>query len=706
MRRIQQLSNSVVNKIAAGEVIERPASVVKELVENSIDAGATRVEVDIAAGGSELIRVTDDGGGIHADDILLAVTTHATSKIRTAEDLFQVSTLGFRGEALASIAEVSHLRIRSRQPESETGSELVVNLGERSEVVPCGCAMGTCIEIRQLFGNTPVRRKFLKSASTEFGHIAEQFTRIALARSNVHMVLRHNDRIVYELPATDRLLDRLEMFYGSAVSEQMISIENTVGTMRLWGYAGHPALNKATRKLQHLFLNGRWFQDRSIQHALTEAYRGLIMVQRHPVCFLFLEIDPADVDVNVHPTKVEVRFQDSQQVYRLLLSSLRNRFLGMDLESKLRVPAAATIADPVEQNELQNEFSQWAKAELLRNAASTGSALQLSASPHASTTGTADHTDILGRGPFETDSRGLMTEAEDDLSENRFEAANLSWSAPTDFTNGRGVSPFIHPPGDDPTAIDPSSPPNAQESDQWATSGDSFSSTEDDSRTPMEIAAHTGTSASLADPASHPAERRSPAASNFGVRALQIHDCYLVVETDEGMTVIDQHALHERILYEEFRKRVHSHVMESQRLLIPIPIQLGFRGSSLLLECAEHLQRLGFDISEFGQGTILLSAYPAMLGKLPQEQLLRDLAEQLESSSLESAHRDILDELLNMMACKAAVKSGQKLAQEEIEALLTQRHLVDDAHHCPHGRPTALNLSRSELDRQFGRLGS
>lgn len=692
MGRIQQLSNSVVNKIAAGEVIERPASVVKELIENSIDSGALRVEVDIGAGGSEYIRVTDDGGGIHADDILLAVTTHATSKIRTADDLFQISTLGFRGEALASIAEVSQLRIRSRIPDSDVGSELVVNLGERGEVVPCGCAAGTCIEIRQLFANTPVRRKFLKSDATEFGHISEQFTRIALARSHVHMVLRHNDKIVYELPATDRLIDRLEMFYGSAISEQLISIDHQLGEMRLWGYVGHPAVNKATRKWQHLFLNGRWFQDRSIQHALSEAYRGLIMVQRHPICFLFLELNPADVDVNVHPTKVEVRFQDPQSIYRLMLSSLRNRFLGMDLDSKLKVPSEASTVDPQEQNEIQKEFSQWAKTELFKTAEIAGSPLMV-----RSTIGSANANSPLSLlSPNLPDSATSPWSSEIAPGLNRFETENLEWSATTHRTVSRVNSPshFDHVAHSEST--DGMDTPEVEEA--------AFA--EQPQKSDHEHDSSQGGEISELPHAVGSQNHHFSTQFLEGVRALQIHDCYLVVETPEGMTVIDQHALHERILYEEFCRRVHSKAMESQRLLIPVPIALGFRGSSLLLDCQEALDQLGFEICEFGQGTILLSAYPAMLGKLNQEQLLRDLAEQLESSSLESAHRDILDELLNMMACKAAVKSGQKLSQEEIEELLRQRHLVADAHHCPHGRPTALNLSRTELDRQFGRLGS
>jgi DNA mismatch repair protein MutL len=369
MPRINQLSPSVVNKIAAGEVIERPASVVKELLENSVDALATRIEVDVVDGGAELIRITDDGEGIHSDDVLLAVTCHATSKLVEADDLYRVQTMGFRGEALASIAEVSNFRMRTRQADRDSGTELEVNGGLIAPLRECGCPVGTTIEVKQIFFNTPVRRKFLRSSGTELGHICEQFTRIALANPRLHLVLRHNQKIVYELPATDKLLERLRLFYGSQLSEQLIWVESSLNNHRIWGYVAHPSQSKATRKGEYLFLNGRWIQDRSLQHALTESYRGLLMVGRYPIAFLFLEMPPELVDVNVHPTKAEVRFQDSQQLYRLLLSALRTKFLSMNLESQIKIPGGeksanrSEVAKPEPANS-QNQMSLPLKAEL------------------------------------------------------------------------------------------------------------------------------------------------------------------------------------------------------------------------------------------------------------------------------------------------------------------------------------------------------
>ncbi len=609
MPRIQQLGASIVNKIAAGEVIERPASVVKELLENSVDALASRIDVEIEAGGSERIRIVDDGEGIHPDDLLLSVTSHATSKIRTAEDLFGVHTLGFRGEALASIAEVSRLHVRSRTADSVTGRELVVDCGAVGTPQPCGCAVGTGFEITNLFSNTPVRRKFLKRPATEFGHIAEQFTRVALSHPRLHMRLVHNGSDVFDLPPTDRLSERLELFYGRELAEGLIWVESETADCRLWGYVGHPSQTKSTRKGQYLFLNGRPISDRSLSHALTEAYRGLVMVGRQPIAFLFLEIDPGLVDVNVHPTKSEVRFQDSQQLYRQLLSVIRSTFLGPPLETSLRVDPSGP-ATPA-------------------------------------------------RGPAGPHQRQL--------------------------------------------SIDPRSgpqPPPSSHLSSPASSGFPVPG----SPTP----GNTTTSATMpvSNPTASPlAETATPATTDEGIRALQIHDCYLVLETPEGMAVVDQHALHERILYEQFKQRMLDGEIEQQKLLVPETVELSSREAALVTEHAELLAKLGFGIESFGHNTVVVNSYPSRLRGLNFPELLQDLADRLEQSEKAPDRRDILESLLQMMACKAAIKAGHRLAAEEIASLLEQRYLIDDAHHCPHGRPTALVLSRAELDRQFGRLG-
>ena len=642
--RIQQLSQSVINKIAAGEVIERPASVVKELLENSVDALATRIDVEVEQGGAELLRIVDNGEGIHPDDILLAVASHATSKIRDADDLFSVQTMGFRGEALASIAEVSKFRIRSRQADQTTGVELEVDGGSIKPARPCGCPVGTQMDVRQLFFNTPVRRKFLKSQSTEFAHISEQFTRIALANPNLQMTLRHNGKQVYDLPATHNHLERLELFFGSELARQLIPVQGEFQGVKLWGYVGHPSLSKSTRKGQYLFLNGRWIQDRSLQHALTEAFRGLLMVGRQPIAFLFLELAPEQVDVNVHPTKSEVRFQDSQTLYRLVLSSLRSKFLSMNLDSNLEAGRLLRGSDTTDNEEPQDDLHRRVQQELV-----SWTQRQF-----------PDHT------------------------EQNAEHEPRSYTEPTLFPAAK---------------TKPNTDPLAEYADDLFTANEP--ATADIASAPPVSAAAPATVVHVDEPTA----ARYPASGSTTLRAMQVHDCYLVVETEQGITVIDQHALHERIMYENLRKRILNGKVEIQRLLIPVTVELSARECGLLLDQEELLKDLGLVVESFGGSTLVLTGFPTMLKRADPVKLLRDIADMLETSGSKVTRRDLIDSMLHMMACKAAIKAGQRLTPEEIEALLEQRHLCDDHHHCPHGRPTALTLSRVELDRQFGRLG-
>src|SRR6516162_4874055 len=337
MPRIQQLPSLVITKIAAGEVIERPASVVKELLENSMDAAATRIDVDIEQGGAELIRVVDNGCGILPEDLPLAFASHATSKLATAEDLFHIGTLGFRGEALASIGGIARVTLQARPHDQDSGAEIACEGGQLSSVRDWNGAPGTRIEVRHLFYNTPVRRKFLRSPGTEMGHISEIFTRLALARPNLHLTLRHNSKEVYEVPASARLLDRIGLFFGPEVRDKLYAVERCQGPAMLSGFIADPACERGNAKMQYLFLNGRWIRDRSLGHALQEAYRGLLMTGRFATAFLFLEL-PADlVDVNVHPTKAEVRFREGQGLYSLVLGAVRQRLAAENLTTRLRV---------------------------------------------------------------------------------------------------------------------------------------------------------------------------------------------------------------------------------------------------------------------------------------------------------------------------------------------------------------------------------
>ena len=357
------LSQSIINKIAAGEVIERPASVAKELMENSVDAGASRIDLSVEKGGIDLIRIVDDGCGIEPEQLPLALASHATSKLQTADDLFHVATMGFRGEALASIGEISHLILRSKTAGTAAGAQIEVRGGKTSDVEPCGCPTGTVIEIRDLFFNTPVRRKFMRSTQTEFGHVSEAFARIAMANPHIHCVLRHNNREIHDLPAGGNLLDRIASLFGRDIAEHLIWVESQNGSAKLSGYVAHPRISRSNARMQYLFLNGRYIRDRSLQHALREAYRGLLTVGRQPIAFLSLEIPLEDVDVNVHPTKLEVRFQDSGRLYSQLLATLRTSFLSSNLDTRVD---GSSEPDPImdESGGSRSDLLEWAKCEL------------------------------------------------------------------------------------------------------------------------------------------------------------------------------------------------------------------------------------------------------------------------------------------------------------------------------------------------------
>jgi DNA mismatch repair protein MutL len=624
MPTIEQLSPSVVNKIAAGEVIERPASVLKELLENSVDAGATRIDVTVEQGGGELIRVADNGCGIAVDELPLAVASHATSKIREADDLFSVRTLGFRGEALASIAEVSRFTIRSRPADASSGAELEVVGGQARPIVPVGCPVGTTIEVRNLFFNTPVRHKFLRSTQTEMGHTTEALTRLALAHPHVHFTLTHNGRQMHDLPPVSDIRHRVATFFGQDISDDLIDVDSESDGVTLTGFVANPMHSRATGRMQYLFLNGRAIRDRSLQHALGEAYRGLLLTGRQPICFLRLDMPPELVDVNVHPTKQEVRFQDGGRLYSQLLGTLRTKFLTSDLTARGKSPLGTPASGEREAGENTEAVSQlvtWAKEQLGQQSRDTAA------------------------GPF---AAAPIGSTHDPLRLHRFETPPFQ---PFDAATGSSAA-FNSPASFTPTAT-------------------------------------------------HAAHSQSPAPPRG---ALQVHNRYLVVENEAGLEVIDQHALHERILYEQLRDNVLAGALESQRLLVPEPVDLTASEAAAVLEQTELLAQLGVEVQPFGGETVLVSSYPAMLANWRPAEVLRELVEKLLTGGKKPEVRDLLDELLHMFACKAAVKFGDRLTPEEIEALLAQRHLAQDSHHCPHGRPTALVFTREELDRQFKRI--
>ncbi|MHC4749337.1 MAG: DNA mismatch repair endonuclease MutL [Planctomycetota bacterium] len=585
MGQIITLDQNMINMIAAGEVIERPASAVKELMENSIDAGAGQITVSIEDGGKKLISVTDNGSGMDGNDLVRAFEPHATSKIKTSKDLHGISTLGFRGEALASIASIAQVRAVSRTKDSTGASCVEIDCGNKSGVSPCSADFGTTIQIRDIFYKLPARRKFLRTANTEMAHITEQFIRIALAYDNLGLTLVHNGRELYRLSNKDGLHRRIAELFPippSGISENLIEAESNEKGLHILALMGIPGISRTSSKFQYVFLNGRFIRDKFISHAIKEAYRGLLEPNRFPVVFLFIKMPCEDYDVNVHPTKIEVRFYNANLVHSQILGVLREKLLGTDLQTQAKLP---TIP-------------------------STG-----------------------GTSPREGKIADAMSEF---------------------FKKHKPV------------------------------------------QTQQRLGFRPVSSGRMRD-----VSRQEP--TQYDRKFLQIHDSFIVAQTDEGFVIIDQHALHERVIYEDLCKRLRQSKLQSQKLLMPESFEVSISGADALKSNAELIEKLGIELVPFGPKTMAVQAFPTLLAKVPPLDFVQDLMDLLDRKDAGLDAERLLDEVLNMAACKAAVKAGQKLTDSEIEQLLADKEDVESVSHCPHGRPTTIKFSLSDLEKQFKR---
>jgi len=561
MAQIQVLAPDVVNKIAAGEVIERPASAIKELIENALDAGASEIRVDIEEGGRKLLRVTDNGQGIGRDQLLLAFAPHATSKLATADDLFRVSTFGFRGEALASIGSVSRVKLVSR-PAGAEGAELVVENGIASPVKPAAAAPGTVLEVRNLFQNVPVRRKFLRSVEVETEHVVETVSRFAIALPGVRFDLFVDGERRYSLAPSDRRA-RIAVFFDEEVARSLKEVE----TADFHAYVAPAQHSKINAKGMSFFLNGRYIRDRVLLRAMNEAYRELVPHGRYPVAFVFLTLPADEVDVNVHPTKIEVRFRSVWKLHDRLVNSIRARLLEGSLDHAL---SSGAIRD--------------------RMAA---------AAP---------------------DSPGRLA--------------------------GEVVG---------------------------------FFSREPDLR--------------LAELPARPLV-------TTGRRVFQLHNRYLVEEVDDGLRIIDQHDLHERVMLESFRKQYATASIAKQRLLLPAVVPLTREQRARLDDQRELLDSFGLECEDFGRDAVAVRAVPALVADHDPVTLLSDFLEMAKEAEPELP---LMERALEFMACRAAVKFGRKLAEEEIARLLQDAEQMDFSATCAHGRPTGIKLSLEDLERFFHR---
>ena len=604
--RIRRLTPDLINKIAAGEVVERPASVVKELVENAIDAEASRIDITLEEGGKKLIRVMDDGVGMSPADLGLAFESHATSKLADVDALFEIHTLGFRGEALASIASVSRCRILSRERGADGGSAIESLGGQVSEVKACGAPVGTLIEVRDLFFNTPARLKFLRTTTTEVRHATESVMRLALPHPALEVNLFHKKKALLRLPSCENLRQRIAQVFGNTQCDGLLPVHSETAAMTVTGFITPPGEGLATSR-QYVFLNGRYIRDRAIGRAIAEAYRSRLMRGRYPGVFLNLQLDPGRVDVNVHPTKIEVRFRDAGAVFAQMLASVE-KALRSSGPLATRVEPSAPKAAPAEREQRVRQ----AMADFFEKSASAPEKHPSEFQPHRPYAGSSDPRP----------------------------ASDLS-------------APPAHP-GVAPTPVgEPSRPP---------------------------LERPTG-----------------------GLRAFcQIHDSYIIEEVADGFSVIDQHALHERILYEELKSRADHAAVPRQRLLVPEVVDLSPSAILLVQELREDLLRLGIEVASFGEKTVAVHAVPHLAKDLnPRELLVELLKETHESIGGRPGNHE--ETLMRVIACKAAVRAGDRLSRAQVSALLEQRDRIGPEPTCPHGRPTTLRFDLPELERRFRR---
>ncbi|MFO1489053.1 MAG: DNA mismatch repair endonuclease MutL [Verrucomicrobiota bacterium] len=664
MNRVRLLPDHVANQIAAGEVVERPASVVKELVENSLDAGATRIVVEIQAGGRSLIRVTDDGFGMSRDDALLCLERHATSKIQRAEDLSAIATMGFRGEALPSIASVSRftLTTREREGDSPEGTQIIIAGGKITEVKAAGSAPGTSIDVRQLFFNLPARRKFLRTEETEAAHIQHYLTLAALAFPQVAFTFIKDARTVWQLPAQKTgveisarlsgLQERLRALMGDTklvavnfsarlaedagpdeqegldVLEDKPAGENRKGEFRLWGFIGAPGVSRGTREDQHVFVNRRPVENRGLNFALLEGYHTALMKGRYPVCCLFLEIDPAAVDVNIHPAKREVKFHREAEVRRLVAQAVRETLL--DFHSASPLPKAGPVVEPPTSPRFEP-----------RRAESAGVSREIQPAPEFSTPS-------LPQFPLPPAPEQVFPPVEQP-------ALKMGFAG--------GTKPEVRGETGQPPAEIP--------------------------RAPVRELQSTGSAPLLSVPL-----------RLVGV----IGKLYVVLESDRGLVLLDQHAAHERILFEQMLTRLESRqAADSQKLLLPETVEVSARDANFLREQLGVLSRLGVGLSEFGERTFLLDALPPFVKASDPRRFVLELVDELKAAGQAVNSLRLGEHVVAKTVCRHAVKANDPLAGRELENLVEDLRRCTMPYTCPHGRPTLIEMNYRELEKKFGR---
>jgi len=581
---IRRLSESIVNRIAAGEVVERPASAVKELVENALDAGARHIDITVRDGGQSLISVADDGHGIPKDELALALERHATSKLPD-DDLWSISTLGFRGEALPSIASVSRLTLASRPKGAGEGWKIQVEGGTMGAVEPAALAEGTRVEVRDLFFATPARLKFLKTPRTELDHAVDWVHRLAMAHPHVAFTLTDGTRTPVRLTAALSRLDRLAQILGRDFAANALTIDAERDGVRLSGHASLPTLNRPTSREQYLFVNGRAVRDKQLLGAVRAAYMDFLASDRHPVLALFIDVPASAVDVNVHPAKTEVRFRDSGGVRGLVVGGLKHALAAAGHRAATTV-ASSTIAS------------------------------------------------------FRPGGGG-------------------SYSIPPSLARGMAEAAATY-------------------------------------QAPL-----MRTTPSMPAPA--PEVASADADQPLGAARCQVHGTYIVAQTSDGLVIVDQHAAHERLVYERMKAALANGGIKRQGLLLPEVVELGDAGATRLVERKDELAELGLVLEAFGQGAVVVRETPALLGQADVAGLVRDLADELQEFDQALSLKDRLADVCGTLACHGSVRAGRRLAPSEMDALLRQMEVTPHAGQCNHGRPTYVELKLADIERLFGR---
>ncbi|MFP4654753.1 MAG: DNA mismatch repair endonuclease MutL [Methanohalobium sp.] len=614
--KIHVLDENTISKIAAGEVIERPASVVKELIENSIDAGATEIKVDVKGGGAEKIVVTDNGTGMSHDDAYLAFTKHATSKIWKLEDLYSTTTLGFRGEALSAIASVSKVEMTTRQKGDLAGTKVVVQPDGIHDISETGASTGTCVEVYDLFYNTPARRKYLKSERTELAHISDIVSKQALGDTSISFTLTSNGRTVLHTPLSGDLFDNIIYVYGRDVAKSMIPVDHEFELVKVSGYISKPVFTRSGTDFQSFFINNRSVSSRAISNALRTGYYTLISRNRYPAAVLNIKINPNEVDINVHPRKSHVRLSHEQDILDAISESVESALKNAELTPRISRKDKNISKETSVQlgiGEIGNQNQQ-----LVDN--------------------------IIHEGPANYD--------------NTFKKHQKSVSSASSIKNTEK---------------------RLKHSERLATSiPDQQSGNHED------FINKSGTQTETID-----------------IKALgQIDNLYIVAEIESGLVLIDQHAAHERIMYEHICK---SKDPECQELISPITLELSVKEKVLMEEYIPYLEEFGFAISEFGPSTYIITSVPTLFGKMESPDIIHDLMSEILSAGRIKNDIGIYDHMCKTMACRSAIKAGHVCSTNQIEKLVAQLRNTQNPYTCPHGRPTMLSFTRDELDRMFKR---